>query len=461
MPISSPIYRFIRVFEGSPSSHSSTMSDELKSKTNSRRGYRSYVTKTDGLIDKIIADFNGRSTGGAGPTTAADHQQAVDAVIAHLQQIEIRWDNEDQVNSEILHLISDDAQLDRELEEQEAHKDERLVIRKKVDKFANPNTSTSSTFQSNYVANVSFLRPSSNVPHATYREPLLKKFDGDIYQWQPWWEMFEANVHNLNIPTRIKFAELDRYLDGRAAKTIEGIGRSEVHYETAIKLLKEAYEDGNVRIERLIDDLLELPSAHDQNNTKSLRALLDGIKINVRMLDNLGRNQSSYSNDVLRKLVSKLPREFAIAWNESINVDDANIEKLIEFLELRVKSREKYEFTHRATREEPQKKSESKPLKFVSTASTLVNVVTSDGNAKKLRDSGCHFCKGAHRPMECPLSIEKRYEAANRDRRCHNCLSVGHRVADCYPHNANCRNCSKRHHTALCRSGTNGPGAAS
>ena len=274
--------------------------------------------------------------------------------------------------------------------------------------------------------------------------------------------MFEANVHNLNIPTRIKFAELDRYLDGRAAKTIEGIGRSEVHYDTAIKLLKDAYEDSHGRIERLIDDLLELPSAHDQNNTKSLRALLDGIKINVRMLDNLGRDQSSYSNDVLRRLVSKLPREFAIAWNESSNLADADIESLIAFLELRVKSREKYEFSHRVTREEPQKKSDSKSLKpFGSTASTLVNVVSSAGNVKKLRDSGCHFCKGAHRPMECPLSIEKRYEAANRDRRCHNCLSVGHRVADCYPHNLNCRNCSKRHHTALCRSGTNGPEAAS
>ena len=155
--------------------------------------------------------------------------------------------------------------------------------------------------------------------------------------------------------------------------------------------------------------------------------------------------------------MSKLPRQFAIAWNESSNLADADIESLIAFLELRVKSREKYEFSHRVTREEPQKKSDSKSLKpFGSTASTLVNVVSSAGNVKKLRDSGCHFCKGAHRPMECPLSIEKRYEA-NQDRRCHNFLSVGHPVTNCYPHNLNCHNCSKRHHTALCRSGTNGP----
>ena len=90
------------------------MTDELKAKTNSRRGYRSYVTSTDGLIDMIITDFNARLTGGAGPFTAADHQKAVDEMIAHLQQIEICWVNEETANSEMLRLISDDAQLERE-----------------------------------------------------------------------------------------------------------------------------------------------------------------------------------------------------------------------------------------------------------------------------------------------------------------------------------------------------------
>jgi hypothetical protein len=53
--------------------------------------------------------------------------------------------------------------------------------------------------------------------------------------------------------------------------------------------------------------------------------------------------------------------------------------------------------------------------------------------------------------VHCPLSVNEKYEIANRERRCHNCLAVGHRVAKCYPQNPSCHKCGARHHTSLCR----------
>jgi hypothetical protein len=254
-------------------------------------------------------------------------------VLALLQQIESRWENEDCLNSKILQVINDDAQLGRKLGEQEAHKDERLLIRKKVAEFIERVKPSSSSAHFSQMPNFSFIRPSHVVTSTTYREPTLKKFAGNIYQWQSWWELFDVNVHSLNIPNRIKLAELEEALDGSAAKVIEGIPRTELHYETAIELLKEAYGEDNYRVEKLIGDPMDLPPVRDQFNVKCLRNLLDGIVINVRMLSNLGRSQDSYSADLLRRLIAKMPREFAIQWNERAK-DSANIDDLIEFLKL-------------------------------------------------------------------------------------------------------------------------------
>ena len=428
------------------------MSNDLTVKKTSRRGFRAYVTKKVGEIDQLISDYNDRqATGGAGPAAAPpaaadDFADTSERIIAELQQIEQRWESEDKVNGEISCLITDDDQLERELADQEAYKDERLIIRMKVHKFVNRNVQTSTTFQVQHPSPL--FVPQRNVAAASvsYREPTLQKFDGDVYKWQSWWELYDANVHSINMPTRIKFAELEKALEGSAARVIEGISRTEHHYNTAIQLLQEAYGDNKFRIEKLMDDLMDLPPVRDQYNVKSLRSLLDGIVINVRMLSNLGRDQSSYSGDLLRRLVAKMPREFAIHWNETA-AETAKITELIEFLTKKVKSRERCEITHKSVpRSEP--KPEPRPAKAPSsTVATLATTVSS-----KTQQS-CHYCKKDHRSVHCPLSVNEKYEIANRERRCHNCLAVGHRVSKCYPQNPSCHKCGARHHTSLCRRG--------
>ena len=426
---------------------------DIVTKKNSRKGFRGYVTQQSKAIDTLIADFVQRQQAAeAAPSTSNaaddDFTKTVELVLTSLKQIEARWASEDAVNCEIISLITDEDRLLEELAEQENHKDERVVITDKVARFVHRGSTTVPTVQVTLPSTV-FVNRHNTVPAtSTYREPTLKPFHGDIYDWPSWWELYEANVHSLNIPTRIKFAELERYIQGEAAKVIEGVSRTEAHYATAIQLLQEAYGDNKHRVEKLIDDLIDLPVVRDQSNVKALRGLLDGIKINVRMLANLGRPQASYSQDLLRRLVAKMPRDFAVAWNESPAADSGNIDDLVKFLEVKVKSRERCESSHKPTKE-VQFKPEVRPARASgATVATLVNVVNT---AKPSRNPVCQFCKGEHRAVRCHLSIEQRYEAANRDRRCHNCLAIGHRVQACHPQHSNCRNCGARHNTALCR----------
>ena len=334
-------------FEGSPShSHQVMSSADITTKKNCRKGFRGYVTQRSKAIDTLISDFEQRhQAAAAAPSTSNvaddDFTKTVGLVLASLKQIEARWASEDKVNREIASLITDEDRLLEELAEQENYKDERVVITDKVAAFVHRGSTTTPSVQVTLPSTVFVNRHNAVPATSTYREPTLKPFYGDIYDWPSWWELYEANVHSLNIPTRIKFAELERYIQGEAAKVIEGVSRTEAHYATAIQLLQEAYGDNKHRVEKLIDDLIDLPVVRDQSNVRALRGLLDGIKINVRMLNTMGRPQSSYSEDLLRRLVVKMPRDFAVAWNESPSADSGSIDNLIKFLEVKVKSRER------------------------------------------------------------------------------------------------------------------------
>ena len=66
MPVSSPIYRVVRFFEGSPSYSSQVMPvSDITTKKNSRKGFRGYVTQQSKAIDTLIADFEQRQQAAA------------------------------------------------------------------------------------------------------------------------------------------------------------------------------------------------------------------------------------------------------------------------------------------------------------------------------------------------------------------------------------------------------------
>ena len=186
---------------------------DITTKKNSRKGFRGYVTQQSKAIDTLIADFEQRQqAAAAAPSTSNaaddDFTKTVDLVLKSLKQIEARWASEDKVNCEIISLIADEDELTAELGEQENHKDERVV--NKVAAFVHRGSATVPTVQVTLPSTV-FVNRQNTVPAtSTYREPTLKPFHGDIYDRPSWWELYEANVHSLNIPTRIKFAELER-----------------------------------------------------------------------------------------------------------------------------------------------------------------------------------------------------------------------------------------------------------
>ena len=75
----------------------------------------------------------------------------------------------------------------------------------------------------------------------------LKPFDGNILNWQPFWDSFQSSIDsNSNISPVDKFAYLQSFLSPSASKCISGLTTTAENYNEAVELLKQRY--GNTQV---------------------------------------------------------------------------------------------------------------------------------------------------------------------------------------------------------------------
>ena len=68
----------------------------------------------------------------------------------------------------------------------------------------------------------------------------LQKFNGDILKFSAFWDRFETAIDkNEGIPTIEKFNYLIHYLEGAAARIVDGLQITEKNYDAAKKILKK------------------------------------------------------------------------------------------------------------------------------------------------------------------------------------------------------------------------------
>ena len=70
----------------------------------------------------------------------------------------------------------------------------------------------------------------------------LKPFDGDIINWKPFWDQFNASIHSNNIISKIgKFSYLKTFLNEGASGCISGLTLTTENYDKAVKILEERF----------------------------------------------------------------------------------------------------------------------------------------------------------------------------------------------------------------------------
>ena len=268
-----------------------TRAAKLKNLNTARDTLRDYVNDVKTKIDDAI---------GRGPPNDPDDFKTVEENLEDwLGQIELRWIKEDEANKEILDNTAE-ADFSGEMLAIENYNDHRLSLKNKIKRFmrAKAPEGTNQIQQASFeqatrdaaaaaaTAAIQqlgqvFPRQPSQTVVSTYKPPKLRQFDGNIFEFQSWWESFDANVNShATMPTATKFAFLDECLKGKAEAAIAKVGRVDAHYATAIQILKARFGNIDATIDQLIAGLLEIKPIHDSNDTTALRSFLDLVETN-------------------------------------------------------------------------------------------------------------------------------------------------------------------------------------
>ncbi|KAG1661324.1 Ovochymase-2 [Nymphon striatum] len=269
----------------------------------------------------------------------------------------------------------------------------------------------------------------------------IDPFDGDVLKWTTFFEQFKSSIHENNHLSPIdKFNYLKSLLRGAAANSIMGLPLTASNYNAAIELLQSRFGKPSVIIQGHITRLLNLSLLKSADDITAFRRLLDELQINVRGLDGLGINGTTYSVILIPILVSRLPDSVRFEWAKRENSENATVEQFLEFLNREVELREKA--SHSINFRVENNKSVTNKV-FKSTVSTLY----SSSNQLK-----CPVCSAFHRVVQCTefLNSDDKEKVIKRLNLCFNCLSPGHRVSQC-PSKYTCKICKLKHHSLIHR----------
>ena len=113
----------------------------------------------------------------------------------------------------------------------------------------------------------------------------LSKFDGDIINWQGFWDQFLIAIHeNDSLADIDKFTYLKLFLSDSALQSINGLSLNAINYKGAIEILHERYGNKQELISAHIQKLEKLPRFKSSNDINGLRKMYDQIVVCVRNL---------------------------------------------------------------------------------------------------------------------------------------------------------------------------------
>ena len=274
----------------------------------------------------------------------------------------------------------------------------------------------------------------------------LPTFEGDVMKWGEFWELYNVSVHaNPRYADVQKFVLLKSHLGSLPRQTIEGIPLSEKGYSTAIDILTQRFDRGDVRKETLMRQLLDVHGVSDPNDLKSMHRLIDQVNSRVRGLETLGVSSDSFSSLLLPVIREKLPAAWRLEWARSQPAGaEPEFKKLLDFLQKEVQVREVAGLT---PAEGPKPPSTS----WATVSGLSAHQVSPVRSAACAQSWMCKACVTArHGLAGCHVyqsqDVARRWEIVKAAGVCFRCLGP-HYARDC--HSSDCQLCGGPHHTSL------------
>ena len=280
----------------------------------------------------------------------------------------------------------------------------------------------------------------------------LPTFDGDVMNWVEFWELYNVSVHhNPRYAAVQKFVLLKSHLGSAPKQAIEGIPVSEEGYHVALDVLTKRYARDDVRRDRLLHQLLELPAVSDPHDLKALHRFVDTLTARVRGLESLGVSSDSFCSLLLPVLKEKLPEAWRLEWARQPAED---FRAFLDFLQQEMLVRERAACSTRSAAGVVARTSTG----CSAVSGLLAHREVGETVARRQRPvdqprgrGDCVACGAArHGLAACAVyrnsDAGARWEMVRAAGLCFRCLGP-HYARDC--HSSDCLSCGGPHHTSL------------
>ena len=282
----------------------------------------------------------------------------------------------------------------------------------------------------------------------------LKSIDGDILNWQTFWDQFESSVHsNVSLSDVDKFSYLKSLLEGPAEDCISGLTLTTENYQEAVELLKSRFGNTQLLINRYAESFDELKVIKSMNQVSELRLMYDRVEATVRNLKSIKIDANTYGAFLVPLLSKKLPQELKRIMSRSFKDEVWDFTKLMSIFKEELEAQERISL-------------EAKCLQDDEYSTAILHVARDGDNRKKSKQfrkgkynnnnnhDNCLFCAGNHGAKICSNVTDFRIKRSilKKNGRCYICFQKGHVGQNCSNSSYQCHRCGGRHHISICDS---------
>ncbi|GBM07811.1 hypothetical protein AVEN_110604-1, partial [Araneus ventricosus] len=314
---------------------------------------------------------------------------------------------DDKILDLLIEARASEEAVSGEIEQREIYSDEFITLTRQVNEKSHSlneiNLDTRSLDGSN----------SSYSKSKTYKLPKLelKKFDGELLDWLPFWSQFERIHKDPDLNDSDKFSYLVQCMKAgsRAKEFIESYLVTSKNYNAAVTALKERFMKSDPLIEVYVRKFIKMFISNVKTvNKLLLDKLFDKIEAQLRALESLGLKPEENTSWLYPMVESSLTEDVLRAWQRSSlfnDPEDSDVHRLtnlMKFLKTEVEGEERLKlarsgFDNTRRKEEYQVKGENKG-KFKCKKSA--NISTASGFLTT-KDRSCIFCNRAHESKNC------------------------------------------------------------
>ena len=217
---------------------------------------------------------------------------------------------------------------------------------------------------------------------------VLKKFQGDPIQYNPFWDAFSSAVdENQQLSDVDKFNYLKNLLEGPAAAAIKGLPLTADNYGAAKEILEKRFGQKQIVINAHMEGLVKLSPVSCNHNLKRLGQLYHQVESHVGALQALGIDKDAYGTLLVPLLLEKIPMDLCL-------IISTKIDTLLQLFDNEIEARERCEVMTRKIPKKPNYTQQPKGRKInPSTAAALLNQGT--------KSVSCTYCRGEHPSAHC------------------------------------------------------------